>query len=172
MIEGAFLIPNFVLDPDTLFHTISESTLWDERMQTRKTASFGVAYNYDPMSYPFQEMLPDLTLLCEKIHTQTAFIPNNCLINLYADGNSKMGYHSDQTDMLAPNTGVAIISLGEVRTLRFRKTSNKEEKIAFDLPNGSLFYMNQKVQKLWQHAIPKKKTEKARISLTFRQIIS
>ena len=170
MIEGTFLTPDFVINPDLLFHTILENTLWDERMQTRKTASFGVAYNYAPMSYPFQEMLPDIALLCEKIHTQTGFTPNNCLINLYSNGASKMGYHSDQIDILAPNTGIAILSLGEVRTLRFRKTNHKEEKIALDLPNGSLFYMDQNVQKTWQHAIPKKKTEKARMSLTFRQI--
>jgi alkylated DNA repair dioxygenase AlkB len=172
MIEGTFLIPNFVINPDVLFHTILNSTLWDERMQTRKTASFGVAYNYAPMSYPFQEMLPDIAVLSEKIYAHTKFTPNNCLINLYSDGDSKMGYHSDQIDILVPNTGVAILSLGEVRTLRFRKISNKEEKTALDLPSGSLFYMSQAVQKIWQHAIPKKKTEKARMSLTFRKISS
>lgn len=37
------------------------------------------------------------------------------------DGTSSMGYHSDQTDNLEKNTGIAIISLGAERILRFRK---------------------------------------------------
>lgn len=170
MIKGTFLISDFVTNPDQLFNTIKENTTWDDRMKSRKTASFGVAYNYAPISYPFQKMLPELTLLCNDISSKTQFLPNNCLINLYENGQSKMGYHSDQIDILAPNTGIVIISLGEVRSLRFRNIEHKEDRLNLELPNGSLFYMNQAVQKNWQHCIPKKKTKNARMSLTFRNI--
>ncbi|MFT5096791.1 MAG: alkylated DNA repair dioxygenase AlkB, partial [Psychrobacter okhotskensis] len=40
------------------------------------------------------------------------YLPNNCLVNYYLDGSSKMGFHSDDTSQLADGTGVAILSLG------------------------------------------------------------
>ncbi len=36
-------------------------------------------------------------------------------------------FHSDQTGILAENTGIATSSLGETRTLRFRKIDNQSE---------------------------------------------
>ena len=81
-----------------------------------------------------------------------------------------MGFHSDQTDILVENTGIAIISLGETRILRFKNIENNELIKDFELPSGSLIYMTQEVQKLWLHAIPKSNTENGRMSLTFRKI--
>jgi len=62
------------------------------------------------------------------------------------------------------------VSLGDTRVLRFRRISDKEDKIDYALPSGSLIYMNQEVQALWQHAIPKSQSDQARMSLTFRKI--
>lgn len=82
-----------------------------------------------------------------------------------------MGFHSDQTDILFEGTGVAIISLGQTRILRFRNIENKEIIKDYPLESGSLFYMTNEVQKEWQHAIPKSNTENGRMSLTFRKMI-
>jgi alkylated DNA repair dioxygenase AlkB len=82
-----------------------------------------------------------------------------------------MGYHSDQTDILAIGTGIAIISVGETRTLKFRNIENPDQFISYALTSGSLIYMTQEIQALWQHSIPKSDTENGRISLTFRQIL-
>ena len=79
-----------------------------------------------------------------------------------------MGYHSDQTDVLCQDTGIAIVSLGSERNLIFRNINNPEQKITYSLAHGSLLYMNQTVQQLWQHAIPTSKTTDIRLSLTFR----
>jgi alkylated DNA repair dioxygenase AlkB len=98
------------------------------------------------------------------------FIPNNCLLNYYVDGKSKMGYHSDQTDILEPNTGIAIVSIGEARVLKFRNIEFPDQFLSYELTSGSLVYMTQEIQKYWQHSIPKSDTENGRISLTFRQI--
>jgi len=35
--------------------------------------------------------------------------------------------------------------LGDTRVLRFRRISDKEDKIDYALPSGSLIYMNQEV---------------------------
>jgi alkylated DNA repair dioxygenase AlkB len=73
-----------------------------------------------------------------------------------------MGYHSDQTDILENGTGIAIVSLGETRSLTFRNIADPAEFHAYELPSGSLIYMTQEVQANWQHAIPKSDTYRGR----------
>src|SRR5688572_5179286 len=98
--NGVNFLLAFIPDPDGLFSTLRDNVLWDERMHARKTASFGVAYNYSQMSYPFQAFTPELKAIIASINTTLGFTPNNCLINYYLDGKSKMGFHADQTDIL------------------------------------------------------------------------
>lgn len=168
--EGVIFLENFIDRPKMLFEDLKAHTNWDERMISRKTASYGVAYDYSQMHYPFQEMPEALAHIASQMTPIVGFTPNNCLINYYLDGKSKMGFHSDQTDILEENTGIAIVSLGETRILRFKKIDDQEETIDFMLPEGSLLYMTQEVQQVWVHAIPKSNTELGRISLTFRRI--
>ena len=170
MIIGITYIEKFIDNPDELFELLKASIQWDERMVARKTASFGKAYNYSQMNYPFQAFLPELEQINSKINFTIGFEPNNCLINYYLDGKAKMGYHSDQTDILEEGTGIAIVSIGEARSLKFRNIIKPEDIQTYNLPAGSLIYMTQDVQAIWQHAIPKADTEKGRISLTFRKI--
>ncbi|MFT5818956.1 MAG: alkylated DNA repair dioxygenase AlkB [Crocinitomix sp.] len=168
--DGITYIEDVISNPLELYLKLEKSVNWDDQMQARKTASYGVAYNYSQMSYAFQEFLPELEELLDIIEKNLGFRPNNCLINFYLHGKAKMGWHSDQTDILHEGTGVAIISLGDTRSLRFREIEDKENKIDFPLPAGSLIYMTQKTQDLWQHSVPKLAESKARMSLTFRSI--
>jgi alkylated DNA repair dioxygenase AlkB len=158
------------LNGSGLFKLLRDTIVWDERMAARKTASFGKAYNYSQMSYPYQGFLPELEVVRASLDPVIGFAPNNCLVNYYTSGSSKMGYHSDQTDILEPGTGVAIVSLGATRTLKFRSIADPEAFMSFDLVDGSLIYMTQEVQDNWQHAILKSDNDGGRISLTFRQI--
>ncbi|MDC8003667.1 alpha-ketoglutarate-dependent dioxygenase AlkB [Aureisphaera galaxeae] len=169
--NGITFIEDFIDSPQDLFNTLKTNVAWDERMSARKTASYGKAYNYSQMSYPFQEFTDELNMIIDAIEATLKFRPNNCLINYYLDGKSKMGFHSDQTDILHEGTGVAIVSIGETRTLRFRNIENREIIEDYDLPSGSLIYMTNEVQDEWQHAIPKSDTENGRMSLTFRKMI-
>ena len=168
--EGITYIEHFIADPDQLYNALLEEVDWDERMSARKTASFGEAYNYSQMHYPYQEFLPVLAEINEAILRDIGFKPNNCLINFYQDGQSKMGFHSDQTDILERETGVVIVSVGETRILRFRSIENNEVRKDYELPSGSLIYMTQEVQHKWQHAIPRANTVNGRMSLTFRRM--
>jgi alkylated DNA repair dioxygenase AlkB len=164
------LIEKFVDNSDLLFDKLKNTIKWDERMKARKTASFGVAYNYSQIKYPDQEFTEELSSLISLIEKEIGFKPNNCLINFYLDGHSKMGYHSDQTDILEKETGVIIISLGATRILRFRNIKKKELIRDYPLPSGSLIFMSNALQKEWQHSIPKSETQNGRMSLTFRLI--
>lgn len=168
--EGITYIENFIDKPEDLFDLLVSNVPWDERMTARKTASFGKAYNYSQMDYPYQAFLPELEAIIAQLKPVIGFEPNNCLLNYYMDGKSKMGYHSDQTDILEAGTGIAIVSLGEQRILKFRSIADPEQFIAYELSPGSLVYMTQEIQKYWQHAIPKSDTEQGRISLTFREM--
>lgn len=168
--EGITYIEDFLDRADVLFSTLKSNVPWDERMQARKTASFGKAYNYSQINYPDQVFLPELESVNQQIHKELGFLPNNCLINYYPDGRSKMGFHSDQTDILEADTGVVIVSLGSTRVLRFRHIDDRDHRVDYPLPSGSLLYMTQEVQGRWQHAIPKADTDQDRMSLTFRQL--
>ena len=168
--EGTLYVENFIENSEALFDILMSKIAWDSTMTARKTASFGKAYNYSQVQYPFQSFLPELETLLYKLEQVVGFTCNNCLVNLYQDGNSRMGYHSDQTNILETGTGIAIVSLGDVRTLKFRKIANKQETVCFKLKAGSLMYMTAELQQQWQHAIPTSETKSPRMSLTFRQI--
>jgi alkylated DNA repair dioxygenase AlkB len=61
--------------------------------------------------------------------------------------------------------------LGGTRTFRFRKIDEKDLKINYILTGGSLIYMTNEMQSIWQHGIMPENTEEGRISLTFRKMI-
>lgn len=164
-------LQDFIEESEKLFEVLNHTVVWDERMSARKTVSYGKAYNYSQMTYPEQPFLVELLPLIHKIKATLGFEPNNCLINFYENGRSTMGWHSDQTDILAQDTGVAIISLGAERILKFRKIGDVETTKEYLLASGSLIYMSQKIQHEWQHSIPKSKIDQPRMSLTFRMIL-
>jgi alkylated DNA repair dioxygenase AlkB len=164
------ICPRFVPDADVLFRQFLDGTVWDERMRARKTASFGVAYNYSQISYPAAPMPDALQQVCQALKLELGFMPNNCLMNFYPDGSASMGFHSDSSAELAPTTGIAIVSLGAERDLVFRSKHDRSSEFVFPLENGSLLYMSQEMQQDWLHAVPKAEGAGARISLTFRAI--
>ena len=79
--EGITFINHFIKDPEALFKTLLVKVNWDERMHTRKTASYGVAYNYAQISYPYQDFIPELFPIIDLLEKTLRFRPNNCLIN-------------------------------------------------------------------------------------------
>ena len=162
---------DFVPEAEELFGFLAKSVVWDERMKARKTASFGVAYNYSQISYPAVPMPVEIENVCALLEHHIRYWPNNCLLNWYPDGSSSMGFHSDTSEELTPGTGVAIVSLGSSRPIVFRSKAHKTVEYAYTLSNGSLLYMSKEVQDHWLHAIPKVPEARGRISLTFRSIL-
>lgn len=155
-----------------LFLNLCSTVAWDDRMKARKTASFGVAYNYSQITYPETEMHLELIPLCSAISESLGFTPNNCLLNFYADGNSSMGFHSDTAEELAPGTGVATLSLGATRTITYKLKADRGVQYSYRLESGDLLYMSNEVQIDWLHGILKEAEAGPRISITLRNIIS
>jgi len=164
-------IDHFVTNPHVLFELFKNKIHWDTRMKARKTASFGISYNYSGFTYPQVKMHPSLEIICKNIKKQFGYYPNNCLLNYYENGDSSMGYHSDSIKELQQETGVAIISLGAERKISFKNKQTPELIFKYLLKNGQAIYMDQAIQIEWLHAIKKEKKVGERISLTFRHII-
>lgn len=172
------LTPNLMFDPNfleynqamDLFVKLKETVVWNEKMKSRYTASYGAAYHYSDMGYKLLSMPDSIKQLATTIAEIVGYMPNNCLLNYYLDGTSKIGFHSDDTSQLVKGTGVAIISLGEVRNMLFKHKQITNIIASYELTNGCLVYMNDEVQNDWLHSIPKSETQLGRISITFRKL--
>jgi alkylated DNA repair dioxygenase AlkB len=143
---------------------------WDTSMRSRKTASVGKSYNYNQMTYPDSTIPNIFDSVLNWVTNTLGWTPNNLLCNWYADGTSKMGWHSDDMSILTPNTGVVIISLGFARDISFRRVTDKSNIFNINLVSGSLFYMNDVIQSNYQHSILPCDGATDRVSLTFRSI--
>ena len=168
-VTAGFLVPD---EATSLFHALLAHVQWDERMKARKTDCFGQTYDDSGVEYQVVPMHPLLVPLCDDIERQVGFRPTNCLLNYYTSGRSTMGFHSDATYNLADGTGIAIVSLGAQRNLTFRSKVDQSLLVHLPLPHRSLVYMTQITQDYWTHAVKKTNTDDARISLTFRHIIT
>jgi alkylated DNA repair dioxygenase AlkB len=167
-IPNLLIIDRFLEKHSTVFQALLETVQWDDSMTSRKTASFGVPYNYSQMNYAVVPMHPVLVPISEKLSERFGITFNNCLLNYYETGDNTMGFHSDDTSSLQPGTGVAIISLGNRRNITYRNKKNPNLRHMFTLEAGSLLYMDSAVQNEWLHAIRKQFSAGSRISLTWR----
>lgn len=168
---GIKIIDSFLDKPDELFQYLKDNVEWDERMKARKTASFGVSYDYSGITYSQTEIPEILQPICEGVEKGIGFKPNNVLLNYYPDGSSSMGYHSNSSEDFLPGTGVVIISVGSERAITYKSKANRELVVNYQLKAGALLYMDNVVQEKWLHAIPKQNGIGSRISLTFRHIL-
>lgn len=162
--------PCFLPQPEPLFQFLTSETSWDTSLFSRKTACFGVPYNYSGMTYSFVPFPLCFLPMLGRLEELFGYRSNNCLLNYYETGTAKMGFLADSNRDLVPGTGVAIVSLGESRTLVFRAKHNKSEEHFLRLGQGSLLYMFPDVQDLWLHALPPEPEAGPRISLTFRRL--
>jgi alkylated DNA repair dioxygenase AlkB len=167
------ICPNYLspIAATELYIKLRDRIKWDDRISARKTACFGLPYNYSGLIYEIQPMHPLLRPLCKQLEETLGFEPTSCLVNYYEDGRSKMGFHSDEIDNLEDGTEIIIISLGTERKLSFRSKADYAQRLSYQLPPGSLLYMSQRTQELWSHAIKRANVMEGRISLTFRRIV-
>ena len=139
-------------------------------MRARKTASFGQPNIDSERVHLYEPFLPVMHELSDRLEPIIGFKPNNCFLNYYENGDSKMGWHGDSTYFLAEETGTAILSVGDTRIFQLRRKAVPTESYNYVLTPGSLICMPTSIQEEWQHAIPKVVSERGRISLTFRKM--
>lgn len=97
---------------------------------------------------------------------------NSVLLNRYASGEERMGWHSDDEPELGDDPLIAAVSLGAERPLRFRWKRREAPAFNVWLPHGSLLVMGPGVQRRLQHALLPRRLPGVRINLTFRLVMS
>ena len=172
IINETVIINDILPKGNLLFIKIKDDTIWDSSIISRKTCSYGKPYNYSNINYQFVEFPKYISDLASIVESKFAFLPNNCLINYYNDGNSKMGFHSDQINLLSKDSGIAIFSLGSSRILRFKNKNDNSIIHDIILHPNSLFFMSKKIQQDWLHSLLNDKNDlsNSRISITFRKL--
>ncbi|MFD0684623.1 alpha-ketoglutarate-dependent dioxygenase AlkB [Actinomadura fibrosa] len=155
-------------DPDTDLAFLLDDVAWDDRMHARRTASFGVPYNYSGQYYDPAAMPPRITAIAARAAEYAGHPFNNCLANLYETGDNTMGFHQDSYDGLVPESAIAIVSLGATRPLVFRSL-DKAHRTELALEHGSLLLMTEATQRAWSHGVPRRASTGRRVSLTFRR---
>jgi alkylated DNA repair dioxygenase AlkB len=163
--------PHFVDDPDEVLRAVRDGVAWVDPMHSRRTASMGIPYNYAGASYPEADWHPRVWDLALRVQERCGFLPTNCLLNRYPTGEHTIGWHADDLSILAPGTGIAIVSLGDTRTLQLRRREGDGfhyERL--ELEHGSLLYMTQALQRAHKHAIKRQPGAGERISLSFRHL--
>ncbi|MCO4747639.1 MAG: alpha-ketoglutarate-dependent dioxygenase AlkB [Proteobacteria bacterium] len=163
--------PNVIADHEALLAAVLAEVPWTQQMASRRTASMGLPYNYAGARYPEATWHPAVQAVADQIADAVGFQATNCLLNDYPTGKHSLGWHADDVDILAPGTGIAIVSLGVARILRMR-TTTEEGFVYVDqlMEPGSLLFMSAAMQADWKHSLRRAPTDDRRISLTFRQI--
>jgi alkylated DNA repair dioxygenase AlkB len=135
----------------------------------------GRAYRYSGQTYRPSAWTPRLARLRATLERRTGLSFNAVLANLYRDGRDSVGWHADDERELGPepnDIAIASLSLGATRrfAMRHRESGRRRE---FALADGSLLLMRGRTQRLWQHALPKTRTQVGpRMNLTFRQVLA
>lgn len=86
----------------------------------------------------------------------------------YRDGSDSVAWHGDRIGRgRSQDTLVAIVSLGDVRTLALRPRGGGTS-LRFTLGSGDLLVMGGSCQRTWEHAVPKVRAAGPRMSVQFR----
>ena len=89
----------------------------------------------------------------------------------YRDGRDSVAWHGDTIGRGSSlDTMVAIVSLGDPRTLRLRPRVGVAtgEPLAIEMGHGDLVVMGGSCQRTWEHAVPKVAHAGPRVSVQFR----
>ena len=129
------------------------------------------SYGYSGKRLKTLPFNPILLRIKEKIETQSNYIFNSVLCNLYRDGNDSNGWHADNERELGQQPIIASVSLGCMRIFEM-KHNQTNQKLRFELNSGSLLILGGETQEHWKHQIAKNKSiTTPRINLTFRTIL-
>jgi len=131
----------------------------------------GVVYAYSGTRFQPRPWPAVLLPVRARLHAELGIDFNSVLANLYRDGRDSMGWHSDDEPELGPRPVIASLSLGATRRFMLKPRGDPGDKLALDLPSGSLLLMRGDTQRHYRHALPRTARQVGpRINLTFRLI--
>ena len=182
---GFVYLPNFMdkQDADEAFDHLFSNLAWQQptievygkrhlvpRLQCWM-GEIGSHYQYSGKLFTATGWNAHVLRIKQQVEKQTNKTFNSALVNLYRDGQDKMGWHADDEKELGTSPAVVTVSLGVQRTFQFKHNS-QGETVNLELESGSLLLMQPGVQASYKHAVPaRQKIHQGRISLTFRDIL-
>ena len=179
-LDRAWLSP---AQADALFATLRDEIAWE----THRIRLFGrevdsprlsswigdpdATYTYSRTRFEPRPWPDALSTIRARLRSETGVDFNSVLANLYRDGRDAMGWHSDSEPELGTQPVIASLSLGATRRFALKDRHDPAQKLALELPSGSLLLMRGDTQRHYRHALPRTaKPVGARINLTFRRI--
>lgn len=126
----------------------------------------GEGYGYSGQYTPAVNWPEKLLVVRRRLELELQRAFPSCLINMYRDEKDSVGWHRDDEGLFGPNLVIATVSLGGTRKFQLKQDKNKAE---YELADGDLLIMPEKVNKEWAHCVPKSTVPALpRISLTYR----
>ena len=180
----AELFPDFLdsVTADALLETLTDVVPWEQPdlivfgkkvREPRLSAWFapnGMDYTYSHATRQAHPMPPALRCLLERAADTSGAHYNSALVNLYRDGNDRLGWHADNEECNGPEPTIASVSLGAERRFDLRHSDTGETHSVL-LPHGSLLVMSGPLQRHWVHQIPAMtRVRSPRINVTFRLV--
>ena len=131
----------------------------------------GAAYRYSGALFHPRAWPLGLQQLRGRLEASCGASFNSVLANRYRDGSDGMGWHSDDEPELGLQPVIASLSLGATRRFLLKARAQDGQRLALDLPAGSLLLMRGDTQRNYRHALPRTaRPVGERINLTFRNI--
>jgi alkylated DNA repair dioxygenase AlkB len=161
--------PEWVSGSDRLFEEVLLRRPWGQRSrwmydrsvrEPRLTSPWSLASG-EPLKPP---ILEEIRLLLGERY-QRVF--DSVGFNLYRDGRDSVAWHGDRIRKEIENPIVALISLGDARPFRVRPKGGGRSH-SFMLGRGDLLVTGGRMQRTWEHSVPKVAFAGPRISLAYR----
>jgi alkylated DNA repair dioxygenase AlkB len=174
--RGAWLDvrPGWITGADALFDQLVEVVPWqaERRMMYERVVDVPRLLCF----YGEGEALPDPALATAKAMLDTHYADElgepfvTAGLCLYRDGRDSVAWHGDRIGRSrTEDTMVAIISVGDPRTLALRPRGGGGPTLRHELGHGDLIVMGGSCQRTWEHAVPKTaRPVGPRISIQFR----
>jgi alkylated DNA repair dioxygenase AlkB len=174
--RGAWLDvrPGWITGADALFDRLVEVVPWqaERRMMYERVVDVPRLLCF----YGEGEPLPDPALATAKAMLDSHYADElgepfvTAGLCLYRDGRDSVAWHGDRIGRSrTEDTMVAIISVGDPRTLALRPRGGGGPAMRHELGHGDLIVMGGSCQRTWEHAVPKTaRPVGPRISIQFR----
>ena len=164
------IFSNFNLD------LLDNEILYSHKLESRQLKYYGdYPYFYGSITH-LPCPVPKNSYLNSIIEHLSSVCPNyqfnSVLVTKFESGRSFLPMHSDNEDVIDPDSAILTISLGATHSVKFQlKDSIPSPECSVNVSHGDVYVMSCKSQNTYKHGIPKDYSKDARISLTFRNIV-
>ena len=170
--EGAWIdhVPGWCRGADGLFERLLRDVPWhgrDVRMYDRTVTEPRLTHRWrlgEDLAPP-AELVGMARLLGQRYGVAFSQIG----VNLYRDGADSVAWHGDRVARERPEAVVALVSLGAARPFRLRPRGGGPS-VGYLPGAGDLLVLGGSCQRTWQHAVPKVRAARPRISVQFRHV--